>query len=664
MKKPTFSQPPETNVDPQAPSTSVPPSRIVQSHPERLEDLSGVGRTLADRIRAAYGSDQAFFDACDALDLEPLFSVDGLSERRAFELAGRVRSGREPPLAADGRADAIRRRLQDLLAGYARTDYGRHSLRLLPVLRDADRIAEQADRVMRARATVESLDRDAVGRHLGRLAPLKDGGRPAGLNRMVVCDDEEAEFRLREAGVDRWCRIASGRAAVAYLDDYELVVYARSDGSLGVDTAANVVTVPLADAPDAAVPERDVAFVKANRTALEAMAELARLTDQASVAPRILESIDEAASTRRVDVRKAAEEALAKAEEVFETRVEELSLNGNEVLDLLARGTPASLQSVRRDAVAAGRAHFESALGCPADPFAPGLPVQIDDEEVLRLEREVAGRRAAQAFESAQAAARVVHENRDAVREELRSWFRFDVDFALGSYAADFDAHPARTGPAFRFQGGANVEVARRADVQRIDYDVGGDHRLAVLTGANSGGKTTLLEQCAQFTILHHWGLPVPAAEATVPILDRVLLFAGGRSLDAGAFESFLGGLFPALVEPGRKLILLDEVESVTELEAAGRILGVFLEQVAQTDSLCVLVTHLPDEVLKHARVAVRVDGIDAVGLDDDFNLLVDRQPKTDHRARSTPELILRRVHARSEGALKDVYGRVLARWS
>lgn len=639
-------------------------TRTVDEEPERLEDLPGVGQTLAARIRAAYGSDEAFFHACDRLELEPLFSVEGLSERRAFDLAGRVRSGREPPLTASGRAETLRRRLADLLAGYAHTEYGQRYVRLLPVLRDAERIAEHADRVMQARATVERLDRDAIGRHLARLNRFREAGRTAGITRLVVCDDEASEFRLREAGVDRWCRIASGREAIPHLDEYELVVYARSDGSLGIDTAANVVTVDLAEAAQAAVPERDVAFVETNRSTLQAMAELARLTDRTSVAPRVLDAVDDASAPTRVDVRKAAEEALAKAEEVFEARVEELSLSGHEVLDLLARGTPASLQSVRRDAVAAGRTHFEEAVGCAADPFAPGLPVQIDDEEVLRLERDAASRRAADAFESARDAARVVRENRDALGEELQAWFRFDVEFALGGYASDYDAHPARTASAFRFREGANLDVARNADVQRIDYQVGGDHRLAVLTGANSGGKTTLLEQCAQFAILHHWGLPVPASEAEIPVLDRVLVFSGGRSLDAGAFESFLDGLFPALVEPGRKLILLDEVESVTELEAAGRILGVFLDQVAQTDSLCLLVTHLPDEVLKHARVPVRVDGIDAVGLDDDFNLIVDRQPKTNHRARSTPELILRRVHARSRGDLKEVYGRVLERWS
>lgn len=636
----------------------------VRASDQRLEDLPGVGETLAERIRSAYGSDDAFFEACDRLDLDVLLDLDGISERRAFELAARVRSGREPALASAGRAEAIRRRLEDLLSGYARTEYGRRFLRLLPVLRDAKRIAAHAARVMECRSLVERIDRDAVGRQLARLERLREPSRSASVARLVACDDEKGEMRLREAGLDRWCRIVTGTEAARHLDDYELVVYARSDGSLGLETAPNVVTVPLAEAAADAVPERAIQFVQGNRSSLEAMAELARLTGRPSVAPRVLEAAAAAEAPKRIDVRKAAEEALVKAQEVFEARVEALSLTGTEVLDLLSRSTPASLEAVRREAVAEGRRHFEEAVGTAADPFSPGLPVQVDDEEVLRLEAEASARRAVDAFEAARTAACALREQRSALDEEFRSWLRFDVDVALGSYAAEFDARPARTGPSFRFVEGANLEVARSTDGQRIDYAVGDEERLVVLTGANSGGKTTLLEQCAQFAILHHWGLPVPAAEAQIPILDRVLVFGGGRSLDAGAFESFLSGLFPAVVEPGRKFILLDEVESVTELEAAGRILGVFLEEVARTDSLCVLVTHLPDEVLKHARVAVRTDGIDAVGLDDEFNLVVDRQPKTNHRARSTPELILRRVHARSSGALKDVYGRILGRWS
>jgi dsDNA-specific endonuclease/ATPase MutS2 len=66
-------------------------------------------------------------------------------------------------------------------------------------------------------------------------------------------------------------------------------------------------------------------------------------------------------------------------------------------------------------------------------------------------------------------------------------------------------------------------------------------------------------------------------------------------------------------------------------------------------------------EIIKYA--PVRVDGIEAKGLDEDYNLLVDRTPRMNYLARSTPELILKMIHSRSEGKLKEVYGKILEKF-
>lgn len=66
-------------------------------------------------------------------------------------------------------------------------------------------------------------------------------------------------------------------------------------------------------------------------------------------------------------------------------------------------------------------------------------------------------------------------------------------------------------------------------------------------------------------------------------------------------------------------------------------------------------------EIIKYA--PVRVDGIEAKGLDDEYNLLVDRTPRMNYLARSTPELILKMIHSRSEGKLKEVYGKILEKF-
>ena len=57
---------------------------------------------------------------------------------------------------------------------------------------------------------------------------------------------------------------------------------------------------------------------------------------------------------------------------------------------------------------------------------------------------------------------------------------------------------------------------------------------------------------------------------------------------------------------------------------------------------------------------SLRIDGIEACGLDDDLELIVDRTPRGNHLARSTPELIVRRLVERSEGPAKAVFASIL----
>ncbi len=73
------------------------------------------------------------------------------------------------------------------------------------------------------------------------------------------------------------------------------------------------------------------------------------------------------------------------------------------------------------------------------------------------------------------------------------------------------------------------------------------------------------------------------------------------------------------------------------------------------------LVTHLAPAILEATkRDDLRVDGIEASGLGADLELLVDRTPKRNHLARSTPELIVRRLVEKSSGEAKALFGDIL----
>jgi dsDNA-specific endonuclease/ATPase MutS2 len=223
-------------------------------------------------------------------------------------------------------------------------------------------------------------------------------------------------------------------------------------------------------------------------------------------------------------------------------------------------------------------------------------------------------------------------------------------------------------------KGSADIHLRKEGQYQAVDYHLGpvpeslmelfpdhgvSDSRTAMLTGANSGGKTTLLLTLAQVVIMAKMGLPVPAEKAWIPDIDKLFIYKPKRRLDAGGLEAFLRELLPlsTKVDPS-SLVLADELEAMTELEAASRIIGIFLEELSSRGAYSVVVTHMADEICRFTEC--RVDGIEARGLDEKHNLIVDRTPVIGMHARSTPELILRKLEARARGDEKKIYSRVL----
>ena len=186
---------------------------------------------------------------------------------------------------------------------------------------------------------------------------------------------------------------------------------------------------------------------------------------------------------------------------------------------------------------------------------------------------------------------------------------------------------------------------------------------LALLTGANSGGKTTLLETLSFVVILAHMGLPVPASSAIVGKVEslHVLAKAGGTQ-SAGALEQTLEQLARVVSDPSPKFIFADELEAITEPGAGAKIIaGMLLAAERQSHTTTVLVTHLAPAIIEATRRDdLRVDGIEARGLDDQLELVVDRNPRRNYLAKSTPELILRRLHQRNSGLIEQLFGDIL----
>ena len=106
-----------------------------------------------------------------------------------------------------------------------------------------------------------------------------------------------------------------------------------------------------------------------------------------------------------------------------------------------------------------------------------------------------------------------------------------------------------------------------------------------------------------------------------------------------------------------RKIILADELEAITDPGAASLILGGLLKSSKYNlDTNILLVTHIGNSISEVMGGDVRIDGIEAQGLDENMDLIVDRNPKRNHLATSTPVLIGSRLSSRSKGPNSEIF--------
>jgi dsDNA-specific endonuclease/ATPase MutS2 len=254
------------------------------------------------------------------------------------------------------------------------------------------------------------------------------------------------------------------------------------------------------------------------------------------------------------------------------------------------------------------------------------------------------------------------------VERLVRGVLDFDLGFSVACFSANFKLKMPEIVPetGIGFKSGENLFLkARNGKVDPVSYSVGKtcfspeglESRVVLLSGVNSGGKTSLLELLAQCVILGYMGFPVPAKEIQIGYLEEFYYFGKSKgTLDAGAFETTLRQ-FSVLSEATGKLVLADELESITEPGASARIVAGILEYLSgNQQSLGVFVSHLSELILENTNAEIRVDGIEAKGLDSNLELIVNRNPVYNHIARSTPELIVERLLRKTTGKEKDFY--------
>ena len=191
------------------------------------------------------------------------------------------------------------------------------------------------------------------------------------------------------------------------------------------------------------------------------------------------------------------------------------------------------------------------------------------EQKVLEAEERILEREKAR-FEELRAA--VTAEAR-RVRAAAVALAELDVLRGLAEVAAE----SAYVRPSFNTRAEIQIEAGRHPVVERLAeqqsaerfiandvYLNNSDHLLAIITGPNMGGKSTYLRQTALMAILAQMGSFVPAARASLPVIDRIFTRIGAADNLAMGRSTFMVEMTETAeilnTATADSLILLDEV--------------------------------------------------------------------------------------------------------
>ena len=234
-----------------------------------------------------------------------------------------------------------------------------------------------------------------------------------------------------------------------------------------------------------------------------------------------------------------------------------LDLSGSDMLEALADA--ASLQrklakqtsDAIQEAIENATNEISSLLSkvgvrCPRTIFKAEWPTKVDRSTLDGIDSQLEDLWKTTQSERLVSLARRLAPLKSRCEKSLRKLVELDQWLTIGRWAKQVDATmPEMCDHGIAIKDGRHLLIDGVADP--VDYGLGlcagKDDRqsIALLTGANSGGKTTMLELLAHCIILAHMGLPVPAKSAKVGRIEslHVLAKAGGTQ-SAGALEQTL----------------------------------------------------------------------------------------------------------------------------
>lgn len=611
--------------------------------------------------------------ALETPDLKTIQEITGLGGREAVKLLVKFQESktgfkvREVFRTVDARV--LMKETLAILVQYGVTPVCRSALTSLTPSLNKEDTERRLDRLSELLQFFHQLEEERIHDVLKALAEARFAeAEPQRPPMIIVPNPEQKDLLLKKFGAHIRVEVADSQTKIRELiakEPHTLSTYRLKD-----ERAVTVIGETFE--PAEICPHVIIEYYARRRPVLQTFIRISELLANLPNLPNIFE---EAESARKVlnlldELREAPdviEDIVLETEEKVNEKVKKLRARGGGteelkifIEDLIAEA--ADRLNLEEDEVKLLReAAYEN----------PTLPFTFSPSKIRALSSGHKKRRAEERYVKLKDAVSKLEKERVRIDNAVSRLFELDVFLSIFRFARDYDLNipQLNDGRGIGFEQGRNLfliqdQLKGARNVEQVSYSVGvtkielfgaETQPTVMLTGANSGGKTTLLETLALIHVLTLLALPVPAKKADVPLIP-LYLFRRRTVRKVGSLEYAIRILRPVMAKRQPKLLLMDEFEALTEPGALGRIIASVLNNLPK-GSLTLFITHLSREILPHLKTSVRVDGIEAKGIDDQGNLIVNRQPIFNHMGTSTPELIISKLSKKAKSKrLQKVY--------
>lgn len=243
-----------------------------------------------------------------------------------------------------------------------------------------------------------------------------------------------------------------------------------------------------------------------------------------------------------------------------------------------------------------------------------GATIYVEPAQAVELNNVISNLRAVEAEEIARILwdlAHAIHLNEKEILETLDAVSLLDLIHAKLRFARDFGLRS----PQITEDGVVRVRSARHPlliDMQRrrqaagepagevvpIDFRIGDDFDMLMITGPNTGGKTVTLKTIGLLVVMVQAGLPIPAESgASFSVFDRVLIDVGDEQSmqqSLSTFSAHLKQQTHMLRAAGeRTLVLIDELGAGTDPDEGAALGKAILDRLLKRRCRCVVTTHI-----------------------------------------------------------------------